>query len=125
MTDAENVISARDKEIADLEVVLTKSKDKFYNMGFTDVENSSELVMFQSRRFAAVSAMGLLEDSLFRNAEKIPYLGPPFPPVQNLTRAKDEDSQSIRALVEEIDAHAELIDLEISSDPNANQGQAP
>nr|POE89212.1 hypothetical protein CFP56_57133 [Quercus suber] len=33
--------------------------------------------------------------------------------------------QSMRALVEEINAHAELIDLELLSDPNVDQGQAP
>lgn len=69
--------------------------------------------------------MGVPEESPFRNAEQIPYPKPPLPPVQNLIRAKDEESQSIRALVEEIDSYADLIDLEISSDPNADQGRAP
>lgn len=80
LADVESVISSRDKEIADLKVALTEREDKFYNMGFMDVENSSEPVMFQSWRFsfgdgwlATVSAMGVPEDSPFRNAEQIPY----------------------------------------------------
>lgn len=48
LADVESVISSRDKEIADLKVALTEREDKFYNMGFMDVENSSEPVMFQS-----------------------------------------------------------------------------
>nr|POE52832.1 hypothetical protein CFP56_61412 [Quercus suber] len=71
-----------------------------------------------------VSALGVPKDSPFKITKKIPYPGSPPPPVQNLARVEDEDNQSIRVLVEEIDSHAKLIDLEISCDPNANQGQA-
>ena len=48
---AESIISARDKEIAELKAALDESKNKWYNMGFTDVENSTEPVMFQSWKY--------------------------------------------------------------------------
>lgn len=54
---------------------------------------------------AAVSAMGVPEDSPFRNAKQIPYPKPPPPFTQNLAHVVDEDNQSMRALVEEINAH--------------------
>ena len=70
-----------------------------------------------------VFAMDVPKESPFRNLDQIPYPKPPPPPIQNLARAEDEDSQSIRALVEEIDSHAELIDLEITSNSTSAQGQ--
>ena len=128
LIEAESIISARDREVADLKVALEESNNKFYDMGFTDDENLSEPVMFQSRRYgfyegwmAAMNAIGVPEESLLRILEQIPYPKPP--PVQNLSRAKEEESQSMKELVTEIDSHAELIDLEISSDPNTRQGQ--
>jgi len=48
---AESIISMKDKEIAELKVALEESKNKFYNMGFTDTENSTEPVMFQSWQY--------------------------------------------------------------------------
>lgn len=68
---------------------------------------------------AVVLAMGVPEDSPFRNPDQIPYLKPP-PPIQNHTDAeKEEDTPSIRELVQEINSHAKLVDLEITSDLNA------
>jgi len=46
LAEAESLISSRDKEVVDLKAALEESKDKFYDMGFADVEGSSELVMF-------------------------------------------------------------------------------
>ena len=129
LAEAESIISARDKEVAELKVELEESEDKFYDMGFTDVKNLSELVMYQSRRYgfnkgwmAAVNAMGVLEESLFKIPKQIPYPEPPSPLVQNLNRVEEEESQSMRELVAEIDSHAELIDLKISNDIDAKRG---
>ena len=72
---------------------------------------------------ATVTALNVLEESPFRNPEQIPYPEPLSPPIQNLACHEEEDSQSMRALVEEIDSYTESIDLEISSNPNAGQGQ--
>lgn len=123
MVRAESIISARDKEIAKLKAALEESENKWYNMGFADAKNSAKLVMFQSRKYrfeegwmAAVLAMGVPKDSPFRDANQIPYPEPPLP-AQNPTNADEEDTQSMRELVQEIDTHAKLIDLEITSDP--------
>lgn len=48
LAQAESIISVRDRGIADLKVAMTQSKEKYYNMGFTDAENSSEPIMFES-----------------------------------------------------------------------------
>lgn len=59
------------------------------------------------------------EDSPFRNPNQILYPEPPSPTTQNPTTTEDEDEDtlSMRKLVEAIDSHAELIDLEITSNP--------
>ena len=130
LAEVESLISARDKEVIDLKVALEENEDKFYDMGFADVESSSELVMFQSRLYgfgegwmAAVNALGVPEKSHFRILEQIPYPKPPPPPIQSPTCTKEEESRSMRALVKEIDSHTKLIDFEISSDPNVGQRQ--
>ena len=56
----------------------------------------------------------------FKNPDQVPYPDPP-PPIQNPTNAKDEETKSMRELVQAIDSHVELIDLEITSDPNVVQ----
>ena len=112
--------------MAELKVELEESEDKFYDMGFIDVKNLSELVMYQSRRYgfnkgwmAAVNAMGVLEESPFKIPKQIPYPEAPSPLVQNLNRVEEEESQSMKELVAENDSHVELIDLKISNDLDA------
>ena len=63
-------------------------------------------------------AMGVPKDSPLRNPNQIPYPKPPPPTTQNPTEAEDEDTPSMRELVQAIDSHAELIDLEITSNPS-------
>ena len=128
LAEAESINSPSDKEIAELKVTLEEGENKFYNMGFTDAENSVEPVMFQSRRYGfnegwevAVLALRVPEDSPFINPDQIPYPEPP-PLVQNPIDADEENTPSMRELVQEIDSHAKLIDLEITSDPNTVQG---
>lgn len=48
LIEASNVISAWDKELADLKETLKNSEQVFCNMGFKDTENSARLVIFQS-----------------------------------------------------------------------------
>lgn len=130
LAEAESIISVRNKEISKLKAGLEERENKFYNMGFTNAVNSTEPVMFQSRRYAfsegwmAVElAMGVLKDSPFRNPDQIPYPEPP-PLVQKPIDADEKDTPSMRELVQEIDSHAELIDIEITSDPNTVQSSA-
>lgn len=40
LAEAESIISTRDKEVTNLKIAPEQSKDKFYNMGFADAENS-------------------------------------------------------------------------------------
>ena len=51
LTQAESIVSTKDKEVADLKVALVQSEDKFYNMGFANTENSSEPIMLESQRY--------------------------------------------------------------------------
>ena len=125
LAEAKSLNSASAKEIAELKAALEASEDKWYNTSFADVENSIELIIYQSRRYgfdegwmAALQVIGVLDDSLLRNLDQIPYLDPILS-VQNPTGAEEEDTPSMRELVQEIDFHLELIDLEITNNPNA------
>ena len=86
MDSTKSIITTRDKEIAELKAALEESENKYYNMRFNDAENLAEPVMFENRNYgfnegwmAVVIAMELLEDSLFRNPNQIPYSEPPPP----------------------------------------------
>ena len=130
---AKRLISAQNKEMADLKAMVAKSEDKFYNMGFANAENSKEPIMVESQRYrfrdgwmAAVNAMGLLEDYAFRDLEQIPYPeGLICPFVQTTNWPEEEDSLSMRELVEEIDSHAKVIELDGSTNPTAVEDQVP
>lgn len=126
-TSAENIITVRDREIAKLRAALEESENKYYDMGFNDVKTSAEPIMFENRKYgfeegwmAAKTAMRLPKGSPFQNPEQIPYPEPPMPTTQNptTTKAEDKDTPSMRELVEAIDSQAELIDLEITSNPS-------
>lgn len=104
LAEAESLNSAGAKEIAALEA----SEEKWFNTGFADAENSIELIIYQSRRYrfgegwmAALQVMGVLDDSLLRNRDQIPYLNL-TPPVQNPTGVEEEDTPSMRELVKRL-----------------------
>ena len=63
-------------EIADLKVALEAYEDKWYNVGFADVEGSMVLIVYQARKhgfeeewMATLQAMGVPTDSPLRNPE--------------------------------------------------------
>lgn len=59
--------------------------------------------------------MEVPDDSPLRNPEKIPFPEPP-PLVQNpIGVDNEEDTPNMRELVQEIESHVELVDLEITS----------
>ena len=63
----------------------------------------------------ALQALGVPEDSPLKNLNQIPFLGSPTA-TQNCPNAIDEEeTQSMRELVEVIDSHVEAIDLEATS----------
>ena len=47
LVQAKSVNSAREKEVADLKAAVKESENKFYNIGFADIENSSEPIMIE------------------------------------------------------------------------------
>ena len=68
---------------------------------------------------AALQAMGVLEDSPLRNPDQVPFPNP-SPPVQNPSNAADEEeTPSIKELVQTIDSYVELVDLEVTSNLRA------
>ena len=94
-------------------------------MGFNDAKNSAEPFMFKNRKYgfgegwlATVMAIGIPKDSPLKNPNQISYLEPPLPTNQDPTKAEDEDTPNMRELVQAIDSHFELIDLEITSNPS-------
>ena len=87
MASTKSIITTRDKEISELKAALEESENKYYNMRFNDVENLAKPFMIENRNYgfdegwiAAMTTMGLLEDSPFRNLDQIPYPKPPPPP---------------------------------------------
>ena len=130
LIEAESLNLAQVDELADLKAALEACENKWYNEGFADVENSVEPVVCEARKFgfeegwlAALQAMGALEDSPLRNPTQIPFPNP-SPAVQNLTDAVDEEeTPSMRELMQVIDSHVELVDLEVTN--NLRAGDQP
>ena len=112
-------------ELAYLRAALEDYEEKWYDEGFTDAENSVEPVMNQARKmgfeagwFASLQDLGVPKDSSLRDPDQIPFpstativWNPPAP-------VKEEETTSMRGLVEQIDAHAELDDTEATSIPS-------
>ena len=68
---------------------------------------------------AALKVMGVPGDSPLRNPDQIPFLNLPTT-VQNTVGVIDEEeTTSMRELVEAIDFHVEPVDLEATSNPYA------
>ena len=113
------------EELADLRAALGACEEKWYNEGFADAENSIEPVVTQARKIgfeagwlAALKALKVPEDSPLRDPSQIPFPSttaaiqdPPVP-------IEEEDTSSMRELVEQIDAHAESDDAEATSIPS-------
>ena len=126
LVEAVSLSTAQAKELADLIAALQACKEKWYNEGFADAENSAEPVVNQARRlgfevgwFVALQALGVLEDSPLRDPDQIPF--PSLTPVvQNPPMLVDEEEMaSMRELVKQIDTHVELDDMEATSIPRA------
>ena len=127
LAEAVSLNTARAEELADLKVALEACENKWYNEGFADAENSVETVIREARKLAfeegwlaALQALGVPEDSPLRNPNQIPFPGPSLV-AQNPSGATDEEeSSSMRELVEAIDSYVELVDLEVTSNFRAN-----
>lgn len=79
LAQAESLNLAHTEEVVELKAALEACENKWYNEGFTDVENSVEPVVHQAQVqgfeegwLAALQAMGVPENSSLRNLEQIP-----------------------------------------------------
>ena len=122
LAEAVSLNTAQAEELADLRAVLEACEEKWYNEGFADVENSAEPVVNQARRlgfeagwFVALQALGVLEDSPLRYPGQIPF--PSLTPVVHNPPVPidKEETASMRKLVEQINAHVELDEMEATS----------
>ena len=130
LAKTESLNLAQATEIAKLKAALAVAEDKWYNTGFADAENSYHLPITAPwvwRGVGGCSTTDRVPDDLpLRNPKQIPYPEPPPPPIQNPTDTEEEgDTSSMRVLVEAINSHVELVDLEITSNPDALPRNAP
>ena len=72
---------------------------------------------FQAGWFAALQALGVPEDSHLRDPGQIPFPSLVTAVQDPLVATKEEETASMKELVEQIDAHAEPDDLEATSIP--------
>jgi len=124
LAEAESKNVALAEEIADLWAALVASENKWYDKGFVNAEKGVEPVVMEARQLSfkdgwmtAQLALGVVEDSPLRNPGKVPL--PDFTlTAQNLTGPTDDkETNSLRELVEQIDAHVELIGLRLLVTP--------
>ena len=68
---------------------------------------------------AALQALGVPEDSPLKDPGRIPFPNS-TPATQNPAGPNEEETDSLRELVEQIDAHVEMIEIEATSNPPTN-----
>ena len=124
LAEAISLNTAQAEELADLRATLEACENKWYNEGFTDAENSVEPVIKKAQKLAfeeswldALQALGVPEDSPLRDPSQITFPSP-TPAVQNpLGPIDEEETQSMKELVKQIDSHVELDDMEAINNP--------
>ena len=78
---------------------------------------------FSEGWLVALQKMGVVEDSLLRNPEQILY-PTPVPPIQSQANAtNEEETLNMRELVHAIDTYVEIVDLKITNNLHAEEGQ--
>ena len=124
LAETASLNSTLSEEVADLQAALEACESKWYDEGFANVEKSVEPMVMQARQLpfregwmAALQALRVPEDSLLRDPGQIPV------PVSALAAQNpagpndEEETDSLRELVEQIDAHVEMIGAEVTSNP--------
>ena len=127
LAEAASLNMALNEELADLRVALEASENKWYDEGFADAKEGVEPIMREGRKLsfqegwmATLHASRVPEDTHLRDLSQIPFPNS-FPATQNPTGLVDEEeTDSLKELVEQIDAHMEVIGLEATSNPSAN-----
>ena len=124
LAEAVSLNTSQAEELADLRATLEACEQKWYNEGFADVEKSAEPVVDQAQKlgfvvglFTALQALGVPEDSHLTDPRKIPFPSTVAAVQDPPVAANDEETASMRELVEQINAYAEPDDLEATSIP--------
>ena len=127
LAEVASLNTAQAEELADLKAALKACENKWYNEGFADAENLAEPVINEARKLAfekswlaSLQALGVPKDSPLRNPNQIPFPGPPMVAQNHPGAIDEEETQSIRELMEAIDSHVEVIDLEATSNLRAD-----
>ena len=107
---------------------MAAAEQKWYDVGFADAENSAEPVVTRARNmgfeagwFAALQALGVPEDSHLRDPGQIPFPSTAPAAQGTLGAIDEEETASMRELVEQIDAHAEPEEMEATSIPTVQE----
>ena len=124
LAETASLNSTLSEEVADLRAALEACENKWYDEGFADAEKSVESVVMQAQQLsfregwmAALQALGVPEDSSPRDPDQI-TVPVSVPAAQNpASPNENEETDSLRELVEQIDAHVEMIGAEVTSDP--------
>ena len=124
LAETASLNSTLSEEVVDLRAGLEACESKWYDEGFADAEKSVEPVIMQARQLsfregwmASLQALGVPEDFPLRDPNQIP-VPVSVPTNHNPTDPnKEEKTDSLRELVEQIDAHVEMIGAEVTSNP--------
>ena len=107
---------------------MAAAEQKWYDVGFADTENSAEPVVARARNmgfeagwFTALQALGVPEDSHLRDPGQIPFPSPAPATKEAPVAIDEEETASMRELVEQIDAHAEPEEMEATSIPTVQE----
>ena len=127
MAKAASLNVALTEELADLQAALEACENKWYNEGFANAEEGVEPVIKEARQLsfqegwmAALHSSEVPKDSHLRDPSRIPFPNS-LPATQNPAGPIDEEeTDSLRELVEQIDAYVEVIGTEATSKPSTN-----
>ena len=124
LAEAISLNTSQVEELIDLRAALEACEWKWYNEGFADVEKSAEPVVaqalklgFETRWFAALQALGDPKNSPLRDPDQITFPSLITTVQDPSLAAEEEETVSMRELVEQIDAHAEPDEMEATSIP--------
>ena len=124
LAEAASLNSTLSEEVANLRAALEACENKWYDEGFADAEKGMEPAVMQAWQLsfregwmAALQDLGVPEDSPLRDPGQIPIPNS-APATQNLASPNDEkETDSLRELVEQIDAHVEMIGTKATRNP--------
>ena len=110
-----------------MQAALEACENKWYNEGFADAEEGVEPVIKEARQLsfqegwmAALHSSEVPKDSHLRDPSRIPFPDS-LPTTQNPTGPIDEEeTDSLKELVEQIDAHVKVIGTEATNNPPTN-----